>query len=231
MEQNISELTSLNLYRTLKDISAIRFHEIKFSGNIFMLDKEYDEDKVYNSLEVSLVSEVWLNLYDEYFNKTDDTRFRKDLKHKKSSLQLLLEINILKSILKILNGLAENIDHVPGEILITTISSIRNDIKRISKKIDFETTYKLKRNIGNVKSYVDGLQTRYELKFKEDLVVEERDIIQYYETTIQIARVLKMDYIPDHINMLQYIAYEKTYKKALNNAKQHQRKQTGKRAN
>jgi len=231
MEQNIFTSQNLKLYKTLKEISAVCFHEIKFSGNIVMLDKDYEEDNVYNSNQIAEISLAWNKLYDEYFEKTDDTKFKKDLKHKKSSLELLLEINLLKSILKILEGLKENEKYAPKELILKTESSIKNELKRISTKIKFDTLKPLKENITNVKNYVDGLQTRYEIKFKEDLVVEEKDIIEYYQMTIEIARVLKVDHIPDHINMLQYIAYLKTYRKAVKNAKQqHQRRQTGKGA-
>lgn len=228
MEQNTSTSQNLSLYKTLKGISAVRFHEIKFSGNILMLDKDFEEDKIYNSLEVTQINDTWNRLYDEYFEKTDDTRFKKDLRYKKNSLELLLEINLLKSIVKILEGLQENEKYAPQELILKTVSSIKNDLQRISNKIKIDTLKPLKENINNVKQYVDGLQTRYELKFKKDLVVEEKDIIEYYQMTIEIARVLKVDHIPNYINMLQYIAYLKTYRKAIHNAKQqHQRRKAG----
>lgn len=228
MVQNTSESTSLNLYRTLK-IGAVLFHEIKFSGNILMLDKNYSEDKNYTSKEVLEITNAWNSLYDSYYEKTDDTKFKKDLKNKKLSLELLLEINFLKSVIRILTSLKENEKYAPEELILKTVSSLKNDLQKVNKRIKFDTLKPLKENITNVQNYIDGLQTRYELKFKEDLVVEEKDIIEYYEMTIEIARVLEMDHIPDHINMLQYIAYLKTYRKKLSYVKQHQHRKTGKR--
>lgn len=233
MVQNTSTSKSskLNLYRKLKDISAVRFHEIKFTSNILLIDKDYEEDKVYSPADVITINESWLILYDEYFEKTDNTKFKKDLKDKKLSLSLLIEINLLKGILNALESIIENEAFVPNEILLNTVSSIGNSVKKLNKSIKFNATDPLKTNIENVRNYLNGLQTRYEIIFKKELVVEPKDITLYYEMTIQIARVLKMDYIPDHINMLQYIAYEKTYRKELSNAKQHRRKQRGKGTN
>lgn len=235
MEQNILESTSskgeLLLFNKLQNISAINFHDIKFSGNVYLLDKDYSEDKIYSTSDVIEINKTWLSLYDDYFEKTNDTRFKKDLKNKKRSLDLLIEINIIESVLKVLESIEENEKYVPIESHVPTIISLGNSLKKLNKKIKFDSLLPLKTNISRVKAYVGGLKSRYEINFKEDLVVEDVDITFYYETIIQIARVLKIDYIPDHINMLQYIAYEKAYKRELKNAEQYKRKQASKRTN
>lgn len=228
MEQrhSTSQSSTCDVYRSLKEISAITFHEIKFSGNIYLLDKDYNENKTYSTKDVIYISDTWSRLYDEYFEKTDDTRFRKELKNRKRSLDLLLEINIIQSILRVLVSIEENDGYVPNEAFMPTIVSLGNSLKKLNRKINFDSTRPLIDNIKNVQGFVGGLQTRYEINFKEDLVVEEKDILFYYEITQAIASVLDMDYIPDHINMLQYIAYEKRYKKKLRHEQQHQRRKT-----
>lgn len=207
MEQNIS------LYQNLQEISALTFHQIKFTGNVFLLDKNYDEDKNYGSHDVVKIQSAWIKMYDEYFEKTDDTRFRKELRNKKKTLDLLLNINLIKSILSVLRSLKENEEFVPGEAMIKTVASLGNSLKEINKNIKFDSVLPLKKNIKNVESYLGGLQSRYEILFKEDVVVEEKDILLFYEIKSRIEQVLQKDHIPDYINMLQWIAYEKEVKK------------------
>ena len=113
MEQNILESTNsqannLNTYKSLEEINSVVFHKIKFTGNIFLVDKDYTEEKEYKSFEIIEIQEAWLKLYDQYFEKTDDTRFRKNLKNKDKNLSLLLQIKLIEDVSSLLEHLDEN---------------------------------------------------------------------------------------------------------------------------
>ncbi|MCP4984853.1 MAG: hypothetical protein GY928_01950 [Colwellia sp.] len=211
----------MNLYTRLRDISAVTFHEIKYTGNICLLDKDYDEEKKYNSVEIIEIDTTWLELYDEYYEKSDDIRLRRVLKNKKKNLKLLIDINMLRVILNTLELIKDNIEHVPEEAKLKTLSSLKNSLKRISGVIKFDTLTDIKTNIKNVKAYADGIKTRYELNFKDDMKVDETDILFFYEMKANIEDILKKDNIPEHINMLQWMAYEKQAKRKIKNGSKH----------
>lgn len=215
MDQSILESTNLKLYKTLKGISAIIFHEIKFTGNVFLLDKDYDDKKNYNVLETSDISDAWSNLYDEYFEKSDDTGLNKTLRNKDSSLKLLITIKAIEDIVIILKEIDKNLIHMPKDAYLNIVSIIGNNLKRLHKNIKFDTTFPLPGQIAKIESIIGGLQTKYELKFKEDQQVDEEYKNYYYDLKANIESVLEKDYIPDHINMLQWMAYEKQYKVRL----------------
>lgn len=210
-------------YKSLKEINSIVFHEIKFTGNIFLIDKDYDEEKKYTSEDILILSDSWHRLYDEYFEKTDDVKFRKELKNKNETVKLLLQIKLIDDLVELLEHLLEHRDYVPGEAYYKTISSIGNSLKKLNGKIRFDSTKDIKPQLEQIKAVKGGLQTRYELLFKEDLKVEKADIMLYYDIKAHIEQTLDRN-LPEIINMLQWIAYEKQYKKRLSyGRKQHLR--------
>lgn len=217
----------MNLYTRLRDISAVTFHEIKFTGDIFLLDIDYDEDKNYKQSDVIEVFESWLVLYDEYYQKTDDPKLRRELKNRKKSLKLLVHISILDVITDLLELIDENHDYVPNEAKIKTLVSLKKSISNVDKKIKFNPLDCIKINIQNVKDFSSGLKTRYKLYFKDDLNISESDLLLFYKIKSSIEQILKKDNIPDHINMLQWIAYEKQAKRTLKNGKQHNKRLRG----
>ena len=212
MAQNIS------LYKNLQDIDSVTFHEIKFTGNIYLVDKNYVEGKKYDEKEVKIITENWLNLYDEYFKRTDDVRFRQDLKNKDETLRLLLKINLIDSVVELLENLEENKEYIPNEVYLKTVASLGNNLKRVEKYIKFDITKPIKDQIDKINAVKGGLQTRYELLFKEDLKVEKSDVMLYYDIKAHIEQALDRN-LPEIINMLQWIAYEKLYKKKLSNGR------------
>lgn len=229
MEQNISESTSLQVYSSLQEISALLFHDIKFSGNILKLDKDFKEDKVYEDVDIIQINETWLKLYDEYFEKTDDPRFRKELKNKKESFRLLCAITKGKEFLDLLEFVAENEEYIPNETHLEVVTTLGQGLKKLAREYHFDIEKPLKENLNHNRNVLGGLQTRYELQFKKDLNVEKKDITLFYEIKAQIEQVLQKDYIPDYINMLQWIAYEKHYKKRISGRQFNSRQGTSRR--
>lgn len=222
----MSKAQSIFPYKNLKDIDSVTFHEVKFTGNVFLLDKNFDEDKKYTQKDALDLSLVWYKLYDEYFEKTDDYNFRKELKNKDKTLELLLKIKLIESVIEILESLYENREYVPPEAYFKTIASLGNNLKRVDKHIQFDSTKDITPQLQQIIAVKGGLQTRYELLFKEDLKVDKKSIMLYYEIKAHIEQTLDRN-LPEVINMLQWIAYEKLYKKKIKHGKQYQRTKQG----
>lgn len=216
-EQNIST------YRSLKEINADIFHEIKFTGNIFLIDKEYDEYKKYTKGDVLILNNAWYKLYDEYFEKTDNSNFRKELKNKDQTLELLLKISLIDSVIEILENLEENREYVPNEVYLKMVVSLGNNLKKVDKYLKFDSTKPIQPQIDHMQAVKGGLQTRYELLFKDDVKADKKSEMLYYEIKAHIEQALDRN-LPEVINMLQWIAYEKLYLKKIKNVKQHTRK-------
>lgn len=211
----------MNLYTQLRTISAVTFHEIKFTGNVFLMDIDFDDDKKYDTPEIVEINEAWLVLYDEYYLKTDDPKLRRELKNRKKTLKLLIDINMLEVIIQLLELMKKHEDHIPESVKLSTLNSTKASLKRIGRMIVFDPRAKIESNLKHVKSYTGGLKTRYQLLFKNDMKVDDTDLLLYYEIKSNIEAILKKDNIPDHINMLQWIAYEKQAKIRLKHGRKH----------
>ncbi len=205
---------SISIYRSLVDITAERFHDVKFTGNIYKLDKDWKEDKKYSSKDTIDLNQAWLELYDEYFEKTDDTRFTKDLKNKEKNITLLLQIKVIEEIIDVLRFIDKDKEFMPAETYLETVSSIGNNLKRVNNKIKFEVTKPIKDQLPQFEAVLGGLQTRYEILFKEDLSIEPKDLQLYYDIITEIELTLDKN-MPRYMNMLHYIAYEKQYRKKI----------------
>ncbi|MGR3218460.1 MAG: hypothetical protein ACUZ8H_01400 [Candidatus Anammoxibacter sp.] len=211
----------MDLYTELRQISAVRFHEIKFTGEIYLVDKAYDGSQVYNISQIIEINDAWLQLYDKYYEKSDDNRLRSVLKNKKKNLKLLININILEIIISSLELIRDNEGYIPDGVELKTLSSFKNSLKTISAIIKFEAKGPIEQNIQWVTGYCSGLKTRHQLLFRDDMNVGIQDLLEYYELKANIEEILKKDNIPDHINMLQWIAYEKRAKIRLKHGRQH----------
>lgn len=225
MEQSISA------FRNLKEINSITFHEVKFTGNVFLLDKNHFEGKKYTQKDAIDLSMVWYKLYDEYFENTDDYNLRKELKNNDKTLELLLKIKLMDSVIEVLESLDENKEFVPAETYLKTVASLGNNLKRVDKHIRFDSTKEIKPQLQQIQAVKGGLQTRYELLFKEDVKADKKSIMLYYDIKAHIEQTLDRN-LPEIINMLQWIAYEKLYKKKLKHGReQHLRRGQSRRSN
>lgn len=206
------------IYRNLKQISAILFHEIKFSGNLLLLDKDYSEDKEYEPSEIIEINNTWLKMYDEYFEKTDDTRLKKTLKNKNKTLELSLKIVNIQKIIQILEDFEENKRLLTKETQKEVLMSLSGSLMRIERRIKLNITKPIKEQLKNLNSVLGGLQSRYKILFKEDVQVTERDIMLFYDLKASIEQVLERN-LDDTVNMLQWISYTKLYNKKIENRK------------
>ncbi len=140
-------MSKLNLYRKLKEISAVRFHEIKFDGNIKLIDKDYEDDKKYTALQLKELQDAWITLYDEYFERTDSTELRSSLRNKKRTSEMLLEINLIENIIDVLKFLDDNLEYLPDDVFLNTVNSLSKDLRKVNKRLVISVTEPIKDQI------------------------------------------------------------------------------------
>lgn len=205
----------MDTYKTLKEISAIIFHEIRFSGNILLLDKDYEEDKNYSASEIISISDDWIKLYDEYYKESDSNDLRRSFRDKKKGTSLLMQINVVSGIKKTLNLLVKNDKYINEHIRYSTVSSLSVSLKRITNRVIIKASDNIEINLKNVDRFLKGLQSKYKINFKKEMNVDEQSIMLFYNIKAQIEDILGKDSISDDINMLQWLAYENKAKQKI----------------
>lgn len=207
-----------SLFQNLEEISAVTFHKIKFKDAYYLMDKDYKEGKKYSVKAQNEFRKGWIKLYDEYFELMDDSTFRKDIKDKTTTLHLLCTITRANDVIEILEFIDIDKEYMPKDVYIETITSIGESLKRLNKRFNFDITKNLKENIDSIKRVIGGLETRYKVQKKQEKKSKKADLLTYYEIKSSIEDVFGRN-LPEYINMLQWVAYQKKYQTKVKQAK------------
>lgn len=208
----------MKLYKKLKSISAVRFHEVKFTGNLNLLDMDYEEEKEYTPQNIIDINKAWSDMYDEYFERTDDPRFRKVLKNKNKTLELSLKIVNIQRIAEILEKIEKDKRYFDEATFYETIKTFGEQINAVEKRIKFDYLQPIPSQLTRINSVLGGLQSRYKILFKDDVKAQELDLMAFYSAKASIEGILDRN-LDESVNMLQWIAYEKQSKKKVEQLK------------
>jgi len=212
---------SISAYKSLKEISALTFNAIKFEGDVRLMDKAYDNSNVYNPKTIKALQDAWISLYDEYYVRVDDRKSKKDLQKKTKEFSLLFSIKQGDEFLVLLQYLKDNEEFVPIESYESALNTLVEGLKTLSKSFKWDLNKTTQENIDKNKSILEGLTTRYN-RTKEPKKEEEKeiktDISTFYDLKANIEMVLDKNNISEGINMLEWIAYEKQYKRKIEDA-------------
>lgn len=205
---------SISLYEKLVEIKAVTFHEIKFTGNVYLLDKDYTEDKDYTSDQIIKIKKTWIELYDDYFEKSDNQRYKVELKSKHRTLDLLLRINALKRIIALLEYAELEKDYIPEKVYEDSMNALSGYLTKIHAKID--TSKPIKEQIEIAKNVLQGMETKHKIQHQEEGDVKGKTIQDYYDLKATYEDALGRN-LPEDMNMLQWISYGKRVMKKIKN--------------
>lgn len=82
---------NLKVYDSLDTLKIITFWKINQTGNIYLLDKNFFEGKLYTNKEVIYIQELWLRLQDEYYKLQNDPKQRAKLRTSKERMLLMFK--------------------------------------------------------------------------------------------------------------------------------------------
>jgi len=223
-------------YKKLQEINATTFHEIKFSDDVYgevflykedivLMDKNFDEQREYGHKEKVELQIAWMELYDEYFKKSDNPRLVKELKNKREGVNLLSNISLIKKSLEALRCIEENEKYIDNEVLLKEPFEIFKQLKRRVNVINYNVENTLKQNNDKLQDVLGGLETRYEIVFKEQKEIKKADIQDYWNYRAYMEENLDKN-MPLYINMAQWVSYEiRNRLKIKKYAEQHSRTQ------
>lgn len=97
----------MNTYNTLKKLNIITFLEIMQDGNTKLLDQEYTEDKQYTEEHINQINDIWLALYDKYYELKNDSFAKSYLSNQYKLFNLEFKVLILSKQHNILANLQE----------------------------------------------------------------------------------------------------------------------------
>lgn len=189
----------------MDELPILRYWKIIKNQNIYLLDKDYFEGKVYDNKKQKEINEIWERLYDEYFSLTDDTSSKAKLKKVFEDFKLKNKIKQVK----------DNIDFL--EILkqyqgVDTIEFEQHTYKRI-ELIDSRIKCKpFEDNIPYLKKVINSLINTYNLTVKDNSEEVLKQIGNVYEVVANAESWLDRNLDVNNMVTSHWIAIEKQVK-------------------
>lgn len=203
----LSIFQSRNLpYKSLDEITAVRFHEIKYQNNITKMDKNWNPKKRYTDSQIVSFNYDWFKLTDEYFELVKDQRGKSRFRKKKQETALSLKIQLMDQIIKTLSYCELNKLFLPLSAYNEFIEQTSTSLKKISSGLQKDgDVYEWIKKLIN---YNDGLKTKYSLDTKNETEGKEAEFSDFYKELAYIEMALEKDNIPEDINMTKWIVYK-----------------------
>ena len=201
---------NLQVYSSLDELKIITFWKIIQNGNIFLLDKNHSEKRMYKDKELNYLLEVWNKLYDDYYKLQDDPKQRAKMTKSKESITLKFKV---KTLINLLNSYEVFFRY--GSLLNTKeYVEKENEIFELFKELGF--TQKIspfsttKERLDLVTRYTKAVVGKYNRLQKEVESGTQKQIDNMYIQVVSIERVIERP-IPniENITVMQWIAYEK----------------------
>lgn len=97
----------MKLNNSLRQLNIITFLEIMQEGNTKLLDQEYTEDKQYTERQINQLNDLWLTLYDKYYELKNDSFAKSYLSNQYKLFNLEFKVLILSKQHNILANLQD----------------------------------------------------------------------------------------------------------------------------
>jgi len=209
----------MNLIKSNDELKLFTFWDITENGNYFLLDKDYTETVKYTSEQTDVVYNLWLKLWDEYFEMENSSKNRNYLLRTKQQMALLHKINTIFNIVETLIYLYENKDVLSKEDYTRHEQKFYSIVKLIAP--NFKPLYfdGIPRNLELIDSLLRGLETTYKIKYKADEVKNEKSKQNRYREIVQVSKVLMMRLDAKEISVNEWLGYKQEAKDIVESMK------------
>lgn len=192
-------------YKSLDEITAKTFHEIKYQNLVSKMDKNWTDKKRYTQKDIVNLNYYWTVLVDEYFELTKNQKLKNTFRKQKQKTALSLKIEFIDQFISIISYVVLNKDFYPKEHYDDFIEKISQNLSKLSHKLKKEgDVYDW---INKLINYNNGLKTKYSLENKDE-EEKEAEFSDFYKELAYIEMALEKDSISEDINMTKWIIYK-----------------------
>lgn len=225
--QNTLTFQSLKVYDSLEVLKILTFWKINQTGNVFLLDKDFFEGKLYTEKESLHIQETWLRLQDEYYKIQNDPKQRAKIRVSKERMLLQFKVQTLISHLEFYERFFKYADLLDTKSYVEQENKLFELFKELglNKKVSPFASPEEKLNL--VSRYVSSVFGKLKRLNKEVEKESGEQIDNMYIQVVSIEKVIERP-IPniEDITVMQWIAYEqqaneiiKAHKKVNNGKK------------
>lgn len=207
---------NLKVYDSLDTLKIITFWKINQTGNIYLLDKNFFEGKLYTNKEVIYIQELWLRLQDEYYKLQNDPKQRAKLRTSKERMLLMFKTQTIIHHLGFYERFFKYSELLDTKKFLEQEAELFNIFTKLglNKKINPLALPQEKLRI--VQKYTEAVIAR--LKRLQNEVEEDskEEIQNIYSQVVSIEKIIDRP-IPniEEISVMQWIAYEQQAKEII----------------
>jgi len=211
-EKNILRLFStkksrvnISIFQNLSQINIELWNEILNTQNIYLLHKDYDVNTKYSKAENIALNSKFIELYDDYFVKLDNSYAKNNLKETQEKIQLSAKIMILSDCINTLASIKRNYSVLKDPI--KKENEVYDCVKIISKYIKFDKFNTIDENIAIIQKLIVSNETTYKRKFGENDKEFEQKTYTFEKQVVDVEQVLGHAIDTSKVNVLKWIGY------------------------
>jgi hypothetical protein len=195
-------LASSTIYQNLKSINVRLWFDILETQNIALLDKNYSEDKKYNSVQLEQITEHFTVLYDDFFIKLNNRKAKASLNNSQEKMMLSVKIMVLQECYKSLLFIGKNYSNVKDAYQKEL--KIYETIRKVAKNSNFGKFSTLQENLTQIGDLIKANELTFERKYANET---ESTKYTFEKQLIDIEQVLGRSINVENCNVIQWIEY------------------------
>lgn len=174
------------ILENLETLKILTFWNIVKSNNVELLDKNYFEGKKYSEKEISILSEQWVLLYDEFSNRRTNKSGKFLMKKNYELAEITLKLDLLHDmqnrLILLLNMSGEHLK----EFRETRRRQILNEFKSLYPKVKINIFYEIEEILLLIQQVIKSQNNI----FTEKSGVQEKNIDKQIDTIHYVISVL-----------------------------------------
>lgn len=201
---------NLKVYDSLDTLRIIDFWKINQTGNIYLLDKNYFEGKLYQQKEVLYFQKLWLSLQDDYYKLQDDPKQRAKIRTSKERMLLMFKTQVIISHLAFYERFFKYAHLLDTKQYIEQEHQLFSLFKELGLKANINRFSTPEEKLKKIRSFVDAVSERLKRLQKESEKDASDEIENMFTQVVAIEKIIERP-IPniENISVMQWIAYEK----------------------
>ena len=196
---------NISIFQNLSQINIELWNEILNTQNIYLLHKDYDVNTKYSKAENIALNSKFIELYDDYFVKLDNSYAKNNLKETQEKIQLSAKIMILSDCINTLASIKRNYSVLKDPI--KKENEVYDCVKIISKYIKFDKFNTIDENIAIIQKLIVSNETTYKRKFGENDKEFEQKTYTFEKQVVDVEQVLGHAIDTSKVNVLKWIGY------------------------
>ena len=196
---------NISIFQNLSQINIELWNEILNTQNIYLLHKDYDVNTKYSKAENIALNSKFIELYDDYFVKLDNSYAKNNLKETQEKIQLSAKIMILSDCINTLASIKRNYSVLKDPI--KKENEVYDCVKIISKYIKFDKFNTIDENIAIIQKLIVSNETTYKRKFGENDKEFEQKTYTFEKQVVDVEQVLGHPIDTSKVNVLKWIGY------------------------